>query len=429
MPVKAGSFTLQASDTYLGNSDGNDFYGWLVDGVGFQPDLVIVMTAGLASENSWVVGSTHVHGGIAIVSGTEFGPDRLCTGVSESWGTSSRPVSFFSDGGALWLRGSPGNAFFPAYSHEDGFYMGWSPGYEGSYGLICYYLAFEGVSNVGRGLGYQGSPVYNLGWQPTAIFSLGHGGLGADGAGSIAMGDTSVPSWGFGGFENLANPSHDGLQHLANGLTHFTSAIQVRHFWDDHGDQTIFDPQVVAQIISNSQFSFARTATTFDINYIGGFPEGEFIRTGAHVMDDTIYGGDTVLPNPVGVPLEVNAGFLPDAVIFLGPQDHHGGAMGAVPWGGRCFGFLTADFQCCIAWGAYSHIGPNASFCTSDFSWISNFTTTQLSDPTNPNYGTAVIEGTGFTMHTQALPKFNKYVRYAAFGVEEEAPGFFRVIN
>ena len=266
----------------------------------------------------------------------------------------------------------------------------------------------------------------NLGWEPSWILSLGHGGLGG-GAGDIFMADYSVPSWAFGGFTNEADPTDVRVQWMANGLSHTTSVEQVRYFLDDHVDQWVFDPQTVAQSVSNSYFWFARSPTEVSINYVDGFPQAPYIRTSAFFVSDSLSSQGTITPNPVGTPKEVDVGFEPDCVIFMGPQDHHeNGTLGAVPWGGRCFGFLTEDFQCCIAWGAYSHIGSTASFCSSDVGWISNFTSTALSDPTHPNYGTSEIHGSSIVMNTQALPKFNQYMRYVAYGTDEEAPGFFR---
>ena len=425
MPVKAGKFVTGPGTM----SDGNS--GFAVNDVGFEPDLVIIMTAGHMAENTWSVGDVNVWGGIAVMT-RDVPPyvntRQSRTAVSEWWATSNRPASFYSNEGVIWFRGSPGNAIYLAYTHEDGFYIGHSGGFEGGYGQIGYYLAFQGMTNVKREFAYAGSPVYNLGFQPEIVMSMGHGGFGAE-AGSVAMGDTSVPSWAFGGFENIANPTEKPMQWLANGLTHFTSVEQIRNISDGWGDQLVFDPFTAAQIIANATFSFSRTATTLDINRHSGFPDADSIRAGVHVADDMVFSGGSVTPNAVGTPKEVDTGFLPDAVIFISPQDSFDHNFGSVPWGGRSFGFLTEDFQCCIAWGAYSHLGPNASFSTSDFSWMSNFTTTQLSDPTNPNYGTAEIGGAGFIMHTQALPKTNKYTRYAAYAVDEEAPGFFRVIN
>ena len=104
-----------------------------------------------------------------------------------------------------------------------------------------------------------------------------------------------------------------------------------------------------------------------------------------------------VTPNPVGTPLEIDTQFDPEAVIFLGPQPNYGNLFGN-PWGGRCIGFLTEDFECCIAWGAYSHVGSAWSFCTSDYSWISNFTEAALSAPTTPNYGSAELDGAGIIL-------------------------------
>ena len=396
MPAKAGKFQLIPGDTTVPPSNS----GFSVE-VGFQPDLVIVMTTGLTSEDTWSTGTDIWGGMMAICRG-----DQAPTGLSEWWNTTPLPHSFWSNSGVVWFR--PGPAVYLSQIHSNGFYMGYPGGYEGQYGAFCYYLALSGDVNTQRVFGYQGSPAVTLGWEPSLIFSLASGGFDAS-PGDIAMADTSVPSFGFGGYENLANPLENGVQWLANGLTHFTSVEQFRFMTDGSGTQTVFDPFTAAQIIASAEFSFARTSTSADINWNPFFPAADSIRTGAHLMEGGVFSGGSVTPNPIGTPLEVDTAFSPDAVMFILPQDGFVPGFGAVPWGGRGFGFLTDDFECCMVWGAYSHIGPSASFCTSNYSWISNFTSTALSDParSNPNYGTAELGGPGFIMHTQAMPKFN----------------------
>jgi hypothetical protein len=88
-----------------------------------------------------------------------------------------------------------------------------------------------------------------------------------------------------------------------------------------------------------------------------------------------------------------------------------------------------------MAWGAQQRasdndpIGRVASFCTSDFSWISNFTSDEVVDPTNPNYGSAELAPAGFTMHSLALPKVNQYVRYVAYGFADVKSQFFEILE
>lgn len=422
MPAKAGKFVLRAGDITVPPSNS----GFAVTGLGFEPDIVIVMTVGLTAENSWVV-TPPIHGGMSIrdKSGAR-------SGLTEMWDTDIKPDSGWSNTGIIWLKsdhsGSGGPAFYIADITPDGFSIGYASGFEGGYGVVCYYLAIQTEANTSRQFVYPGAATpMTLGWEPSAYFVLGSGGLGS-GADDIFFTNFSVPSWAFGGYDNQAGAG-DNTQWLANGLTAITSVEQVRFIDDGGADQVVFDGYTASQIVGNSIFLYGRTPTEFTYGIMDGFPQGLNIRASVHLMEEILYGGGAITPNPVGTPLAVDPGFSPDAVIFLGPQDHHVNAtLGAVPWGGRCFGFLTDNFQCCIAWGAYSHIGTVAAFCTSDFSWISNFTSTQLDDPTNPNYGTAEIIGPGFTLHTQAAPKFNKYLRYAAYGVDIEGPQFFRVL-
>lgn len=428
MPAKAGKFVLRASDMTVPGGNG----GFSVDDVGFEPDITIVMSVGLSTEDAWNT-TPPTWGNMALLSRSpSLGATGDRTGLNEFWGTDIKPSSGWSDTGVMWFKSSHGGggpAIYAAGTHEDGFYIGYPGGFEGGYGIVCYYLAMKSVEeNVARIYGYQGATMpIDLGWEPNIFFSLAHGGLGS-GAGPIFLADWSVPSWGFGALEDHISEIGN-IEWMANGLSHATSVEQVRYIIDGAGDQIVFDPATIGQDVENGGFAFGGAGTNFSANFFQGFPQAEFLRTGTHLVEGGLYTGQAITPNPVGVPLLVDPGFTPEAVIFLGPQDSFPDAVfGGVPWGGRCFGFLTADFQCCMAWGAYSHIGTVANFCTSNFSWISNFTSTALSDPTNPNYGTAEIGDGGFTLHTQALPKFNKYLRYAAYGFEEEAPGFFRVI-
>lgn len=425
MAAKAGKFVLRAGDmsVYPGNN------GFSVTGVGFNPAIVIVMSVGLTSENAW--DTTPNTWGCMSMWGNLTGGSHENVGLNEFWGTDLKPSSGWSNSGVSWLKASHGGggpAYYIAGTHADGFYIGYpGGGYEGGYGVVVYYLALEIDKKVGHSYGYQGlaMPV-TLGWEPSLILSLGHGGLGP-GADDIFMADFSVPTWAFGGFDNVANPGSGPLPWLANGLSASTSVEQVRYILDGDSDPWIFDPQTVAQSVSNSYFWYGRTPTEVSLNYVDGFPQAPYIRTSAFFVEEALSSAGGATPNPVGTPLTVEVGFEPECVIFMSPQDHHdNGTLGLVPWGGRSFGFLTKEFQCCIAWGAYSHIGSTASFCSSDIGWISNFTSTQLSDPTNPNYGTAEIDGSTFIMHTQARPKFNQYTRWVAFGFDEEAPGFFR---
>jgi hypothetical protein len=416
--VKAGKAVLPGSGTLS------------VTGVGFNPSVVILITAGSQAEDVWDT-SAPVWGGMAIYTRKTVGGD-VTNAVSEFWGTDIRSSSFWSNSGVIWLKTSHGGgtpAFYIDNTHGDGFTIAYSGGFAGGGGEIVYYLCFGTDLSVGHVYSYRDAvmPV-TLGWQPGIFFTLAHGGLDVS-TGDIAFLDRSMPSFGFGGFDNLNLVDNTAAEWLSHGLAHSTSVEQVRYWLDGNGDQWVFTDPIVAQSISNSVFAFGRSPTEFSMQYFDGFPQGDNIRGGAHILEEGIYSGGSVSPNPIGVPLEVDCSFIPDAVVFLGPQDHSEPDLGIVPWGGRCIGFLTEDFQCCIAWGGYQTLGGVASFSSSTRSWVSNFTSTQLSDPTNPNLGTAEIGGPGFIMHTEALPKMNKYVRYAAYGSEEEAPGFFRVVG
>ena len=418
MASKAGKFTLRPGDITVpgGNS------GFHVE-VGFEPDIVIVMTTGQPSENTWKTASD-IWGGMMIMNNM---PGYPRTGVSEWWTTQPAAISFFSDTGVVWFRGpSSGAAMYLSNTYADGFDIGYpGGGYEGNYGAVCYYLAIQTDDNVGVAYGYQGSSPVTLGWEPNVFFTLASGGLGP-GPGDIAFADFSVPSFAFGGIENSANPDQPGPQWLSNGLTVHTTVEQVRFFEDGWGTQVVFDGYTASQIIASGYFDYGRTATTFNMHYAGGgFPEGTGIRGRSHIMEGGLFSGGAVTPNPVGTPLEIDTQFDPEAVIFLGPQPNYGNLFGN-PWGGRCIGFLTEDFECCIAWGAYSHVGSAWSFCTSDYSWISNFTENALSAPTTPNYGSAELDGAGIILHSLAMPKPNHYIRYMAFGLDESSPGFFR---
>jgi len=370
--------------------------------------------------------------GIAHRSGTPGGNGLApATAVTEVWSTTPLAASFWSNSGVIWFRtsgGGGGPAFFLGDTNPDGFRIGYPFGFEGGYGTICYYLAFESDTEVARVFGYQSAAMpVTLGWEPSFIFSLGSG--GGSPPGDIAFANLSNFSVAFGGFDNQVD-SLQVVQWLSNGLADTTSAEQVRLIDDGNGSHVVYGDTIAAQFVSNSLFDYGRSAADIAITYNPGFPEAPDIRVGTHLLESGISSSNSATPNPVGTPLFVDAGFSPEAVIFLGPQDHHeNGDLGLIPWGGRCIGFLTEDFECCIAWGAYSHVGTVAGFCTSNFSWISNFTSTQLSDPTNPNYGNAELSGSGFLMHTQALPKLNKYIRWIAYGLGEEAPGFFRVVH
>lgn len=432
MPAKAGKFLLRAGDiSVLGRS------GFQIDGIGFRPEIVIVMSVGLTAEDSWDT-TPNTWGGMSIWSNDADGNAKGNTGLTEFWGTDYKPSSFWSNSGVIWFKtshGGGGSAIFIGGTHDDGFLIGYPDGgYEGAYGTVCYYLALKSEEgNAAQVYGYPGAPTpVTVGFQPSVYMTLGSGGL-SGGAGDIAFLDFSTPSWGFGGFENQADPGRGSPEWLANGLAHTETVEQVRFFLDGNDAQSVFDGYTASQIIANSSFFYGRSATEFSYGITDGFPGGLNERVAVHMLGDGLYSGGVVTPNPIGVPLDVDVNFTPEAVIFLGPQTNHGNLFG-VPWGGRCFGFLTEDFQCCIAWGAYQHAGADpslakvASFCTSDFSWVSNFTSDALNDPGDPNYGSAELGAAGFTMHSLALPKFNQYVHYAAYGFAEEAPQFFRIV-
>jgi hypothetical protein len=436
MPAKAGKFVLRAGDMGVYSLDGTNS-GFQVDGIGFKPEIVVVMSAGLTAEDSWVT-APNIWGGMSMWSNDADGNIEGNTGLTEFWGTDFRPSSFWSNSGVIWFKSSHsggGSAIYIANTHDDGFYIGYPDGgYEGGYGIVCYYLAMKSEEGqAAQVYGYPGGPTsMNVGFQPAVYMTLGSGGL-SGGAGDIGFLDFSVPSWGFGGFDNQVDGVRGGPEWMANGLAHTETVEQVRYFLDGWGDQWVFDGYTASQIVGNSAFFYGRSATDFTIGITDGFPAGINERVAVHMLGDGLYSGNQVTPNPVGIPLDVDVGFTPEAVVFLGPQTNHGNFFG-IPWGGRCFGFLTEDFQCCIAWGAFQHANSDpslakvASFCTSQFGWISNFTSDFLADPTNPNYGTVELTATGFTMESLALPKFNQYVHYAAYGFAEEAPQFFRVL-
>jgi hypothetical protein len=435
MPAKAGKFVLRAGDMQVHALSGTN-NGFQVDGIGFKPEIVVVMSVGLTAENVWDT-TPNIWGNMGIWTNDADGTIEGTTGVNEFWGTDGRPSSFWSNSGVMWFKSSHsggGPAIYIANTHDDGFFIGYPGGFEGGYGIVCYYLALKSEEgNAARVFGYPGAPTStNVGFQPAVFMTLGSGGL-SGGAGDIGFLDFSVPSWGFGGFDNQVDGVRSGPEWMANGLAHTETVEQIRYFLDGNGDQWVFDGYTASQIVGNSAFFYGRTLTDITIGITDGFPAGINERVAVHMLGDGLYSGDQVTPNPIGTPLDVDVGFTPEAVVFLGPQTNHGNFFG-IPWGGRCFGFLTEDFQCCIAWGAQQRASDNdpfghvASFCTSDFSWISNFTSDEVADPTNPNYGSADLTATGFTMHSLALPKFNQYVRYAAYGFVEEAPQFFRVL-
>lgn len=431
MPVKAGKFTLRAGDMLVHGGAGSNS-GFEVGGIGFEPSLTIVMSVGLSTENTWAP-SGKTWGVMCMHSHNPDDPVNVggWTGLTEFWDTDMKPSSFWSNSGVGWFKnghGGGGYAIYIAEEFEDGFRIGYpGGGYEGGYGTVCYYLCIGSDDRVGHTFSYQGAPQPEVvGWEPNIFMTLCSGGLDQS-AGDIAFADMSVPSWGFGGIIDEVN-SANGPQWLANGLAAATSVEQQRFIDDGFLDQEVFDGNIVAQQVGNASFFYTRSDTTFGMHF-NNFFAGDNIRGGAHFLENGLYSGGSRTPNPVGVPLDVTTGFTPECVVFLCPQDHHdSGGLGVVPWGGRCFGFLTDDFECCIAWGAYSHIGPTAAFCTSDFSWLSNFTSTQLNAVGSPNYGNAEITSGGFRMTTQAMPKFNKYVRYAAFGLDQPHSQFFRVL-
>jgi hypothetical protein len=427
MSAKAGKFTLQAGDITV--PPGNN--GFAVNGVGFRPQIVVLMTVGLTSENSWktVAG---IDGGMAIFSENTVSSPGITTGLTETWDSNIKPASFWSDTGVIWFRGQGGAAIYLAGVHDDGFYVGYPGGFEGGYGMFCYYLAIaQEDAQVAQMYGYEGVSPAAVGFEPDIYMVLGSGGL-SSGTGAIAFADFDVPSWGFGGFDNQKD-SLVQTEWMANGLAHGETVEQQRWFLDGDGDQWVMDGFTASQILGNTAYYYGRSATEFSIGTVDGFPGGDFTRVGVHFMSDALYAGSVVTPPPVGSPVDVDVGISPECVIFLGPQTNHGNLFG-IPWGGRCFGFLTADFQCCIAFGAQQRasdndpIGRVASFCSSDIGWISNFTSDEVADPSNPNYGTAELLPGGFRLDTLAMPKTNQYLRYVAYGFEEEAPGFFRVV-
>lgn len=432
MAIAAGKFTLQPPSALTPTLGLDGTHPAFQVDVGFEPALYMVITAGLMSEDSWDT-SGPIWGGIGVAhkSGIPGGNGLApATALTEVWSATPLAAGFWSNSGVIWFRSSGGGggpAFFLGDTNPTGFRIGYPFGFEGGYGTVCYYLAFESDGEAARVFGYNGAlmPV-SLGWEPSFIFSLGHG--GGSPPGDIGAGNFSDFSVGIGGFDNQVSGLQI-VQWLANGLFDTTSVEQLRFIDDGSGPQIVYGSDVVGQMVSNSEFSFGKTLTDISVNYGAGFPEAPDIRVGVHLLEGGVSANDSVTPNPVGTPLDVVTGFAPDAVVFLAPQDHHiNGNLGEVPWGGRCLGFATEEFECCIAWGAYSHVGSVASFCTSAFSWISNFTSVQLSDPTNPNYGSTVLIPNGFRLNTLALPKLNKYMRWVAFGVDEDAPGFFRVV-
>ena len=432
MPAKAGKFSL-----IPGNRSVSGRNGFRVNGVGFNPDIVIVMSVGLGVENAWNT-TPNIWGCMSLWSNNTVGAAQANTGVNEFWGTDYRPSSFWSNSGVIWFKnshGGGGSAIFIGGTHDDGFDIGYPDGgYEGGYGIICYYLALSGDGEVGQIYAYPGAPTpVTVGFEPSIYMSLGSGGL-SGGAGDIAFVDFSVPSWGFGGYENVGNPGGGSPEWMANGLAHSETVEQVRFFVDGEGGQNIFDGYTAAQIIGNSAYDFGRSDTSVSYVITDGFPAGTNTRTSLHFMSEALYTGAGITPGSVGVPLEVDVGFSPDCVIFLGPQTNHGNLFG-VPWGGRCFGFLTEDFQCCIAWGAYQHANSDpslakvASFCSSDIGWISNFTDTALDNPGSPNYGVADLLPSGFEITTSAMPKANAPMRYVAYGFDEGRSQFFEVLD
>ena len=429
MAAKAGTFTLIPGN--LTPPTGGS--GFLVSGLGFRPSLVVAMSCSLSAENVWDV-TPGMDGCMAMLSDNTVASGTNRTGLTESWNTSVKPHSFWSNSGVMWFRETGGAAIYLSAIHDDGFYVGYASGFEGGYGKICYYLAM-GVEDaqVAQAFGYEGAAMpVTVGFEPAIYMTLGSGGLGG-GAGDIAFADFDVPSWGFGGFDNQVD-SLVQTEWMANGLSHSETVEQTRWFLDGDGDQWVMDGFTAAQTLGNTAYYYGRTASTFSIGESDGFPGGINTRVSAHFMSNALFSGSSVTPPSVGTPLDIDVGFEPECVIFLGPQTNHGNFFG-IPWGGRCFGFLTKDFQCCIAFGAYQRAndgdppGYVASFCSSDVGWISNFTDTGLDDPTNPNYGTAELLPSGFRLNSLALPKYNQYLRWVAYGFEEEAPGFFRVVH
>ena len=417
--------------------DAGSVSSWDVTGVGFRPKAVLFIWADRTEEDVWAVSAGLGQGGLGLATVVnsvypEAGPEGtgICNSLAHGMWNGGQPGMTTIIGGehlqpdgsysgacalsrvtiGLWAGwGTRVTAF-----NADGFTMKWytnpfymAPNGETGEGKILYYLALGGDRHFGYNSGRVGADSswgHELGWRPDAIIQPF--GTSADWV------EEGMDGYLFGAWDGDYPPGDpsDALHYLnilkgqgAHRGDKNSYSWRVQEGSELYGNPSMgnYDPITLFDEVNFNGQHHARTDTGLTFSSIGGISQasneiGQLLlgRVAARL-------GNFLPAAPVGYSSGVMTGSLfPPGIMAINPAAIilSSGVSGYDRTGQNMFGFLTADFQCCILWGG--GIGyPATSFQSSRRCWVADATNTASPGSTR-HLGTAKLTGRGFTATT-----------------------------
>jgi hypothetical protein len=428
MGCKVGSFAIPSSSTFN------------ITGLGFQPRWVLFLTCNTTpgEADTWT-GRPSAGIGMAAMQNTtidDSGATVRNAQISEVWYNSNVGGSFLGDL-ISWIRdnGLTGENFamYVPSLNPDGFTVAFAGGgYNvNAVGKVVYYLAGDGsYEEVASSLAFvPGTPSYELGFEPFAMFGIGAGGDVAPFGNTQSMSflDISIPSVCGGYFDDGDFPVFASQW---RGI--IDPNIDVQEWWgsDEGGDVTILEETQGGGVQFSTMFSASKTDTAIVPSFnSAGFSLGHVRMAPIMFGKVACVTGSFVPSTTTGVWTEVALPFEPEAVVFFSVQDDKSGVGNTSVYGATVWGFCTDEDQAVLGYGGFWNppiAQTSAQFHSPDLAWIGNCIETGAIGSV-VSAGEARCTPNGFEHKTNYHNASVMYpVLYWAIAPVVEVPGFFR---